>query len=108
MKNMNTISKKITSSVVAVAFVAISLLAAPAAHAQSIDLSGAAKDNNSNAVIYGGVNNIKEIQSKYAASASVQQIYTHFGITSAGISGMDSNAVVGSVTKTGNVLVGNN
>jgi hypothetical protein len=99
--------KTIATSLLTAGIVATSLLTGSVAHAATVDLSGATKDYNNNAVVYGGASNVSELQSKYSASSSVATIYTHFGITAAEVQAMGSTAVAGSVTKTGNVLVGN-
>lgn len=104
MKNM---TKKFTVGVAVTAFAVVSLIAAPLANAQSaVNLSSAAKDCDANAVMYCGASTTSELQTKYKASASVQTIYAHFGISAAEVNAMGDTAVAGSVTKSGTVLVG--
>lgn len=104
---MKNLTKKFTAGVTVAAFMAISLVAAPLAHAQSaVNLSSAAKDCDANAVMYCGASTASELQAKYKAGASIQTIYAHFGISAAEVNAMDNTAVAGTVTKSGDVLVG--
>lgn len=99
--------KAFTTSLLATGILATSLLTTSVAHAASVNLSGAAKDCDNNAVVYCGASTASELLSKYNASSSVAQIYAHFGITAADVQALGSTAVAGSVTKSGDVLVGN-
>lgn len=69
-------------------------------------------DNDSNAVIYCGGDSTSNIINKYNngdgrnSAASIHNIYNCFGISSADIKALGSTAVQGTVTKSGDVYVG--
>lgn len=82
--------------------------------ATSADVSlGGPYDNNANAVTWGGVGNTQAVQSDYNhgdghnSAASIDHIYNYFHISSSDINNLSNTAVAGSVTKAGNVYVGN-
>jgi hypothetical protein len=98
--------KAFTTSLLTAGILATSLLTTSVAHAASVNLSGS-KDCDNNAVVYCGASTASELLSKYNASSSVAAIYAHFGISAADVQALGSTAVAGSVTKSGDVLVGN-
>ncbi len=69
-------------------------------------------DCDNNAVVYCGALKLSTLQSKYAhgdahnSTASIQNIFKWFGISSSDVSSMGNYAVDGYVTKTGNVYAG--
>lgn len=65
----------------------------------------AARDCDSNAVIYCGALTTSELQDKYNHNLSVRRLYKHFGITRADIDAIGSTAVEGVVYQSGNVKV---
>jgi hypothetical protein len=80
-------------------------------HAENINISSA-KNCDSNAVMYCGANSVTDLTNKYDngdgvnSAASIQAIYSYFGISSSDIQSMASSAVdveAGSVTSAGNV-----
>lgn len=101
------IASLIASTILGVA----SMVSAPMA---SADVSlGGPYDNNANAVVWGGASDANVIKSDYNngdghnSAASIDHIYNYFHISSADISNLPSDAVAGSVTKSGDVYVGN-
>ncbi len=88
----------------AVAIIAASLIV-PSVSANGVTLQSS-RDCDSNAVIHCGALTTSELISKYNASPSTKVIYTYFGISSANVNAMESTAVAGSVTKSGNVYAG--
>ena len=72
-------------------------------NAQALSIS-VTRNCDSNAVIYCGALTTAELQQRYS-QAGVATIYSYFGITAQDIKNIDSIAVVGSVTKTGLVIV---
>jgi uncharacterized repeat protein (TIGR01451 family) len=70
-------------------------------------------DSDSNAVIFGGAGSASQVVTAYNngdghnSAASIQAIYSFFGISSAAVRGMPTTAVAGSVTRDGQVFVGN-
>ncbi|HEY2004498.1 MAG TPA: hypothetical protein VGH44_05295 [Candidatus Saccharimonadia bacterium] len=96
----------------------ISRLAGAAAIVMGLMLpmsASAAESQNcdANAVIWCGATTVSTLQSRYAhgdghnSASSIQHIYAWFGITSGAINGMSSDAQNGTVTKSGDVFVGN-
>jgi hypothetical protein len=83
------------------AVLSLSLLT-PAA-VQAISIGGSA-DCNSNAVISCGIGDSSQL-SQAVSPKRIACLFNHFGITSEDINNFDSQAVAGSVTKTGNVIV---
>lgn len=63
------------------------------------------RDCDTNAILNCGAMNTDELQQKYTADSKAQSVYTAYNITQADIDAMDTSAVAGSVTKTGNVEV---
>lgn len=94
------------SRLIGVVAVAVSLLLPVAASAET-------QNCDSNAVIWCGVTDVSMLQNRYAkgdghnSAVSIQHIYAWFGISGSAISAMSSDTVNGSVTKSGNVFVGN-
>jgi hypothetical protein len=78
------------------------LLVLPAAKAQSCP---AGRNCDSNAVIFGGVGSVNELQNKASNNSDTQTVFRAFGISSTDIFNMDSTAVNGTVTRSGNVIV---
>lgn len=85
-----------------------------AIHNTSADVSlGGAQDCDANAVVFCGASSASQLVGRYNSgdghnsAASIQNIYSFFGITSADIQAMPTTAVAGSVTKDGSVFVGN-
>src|SRR6185312_13709059 len=72
----------------------------------------AAADCDSNAVIRCGAQSVTELRNKYNSgdgvnsAASIQHIYGSFGISAVDIQNMGSTAQMGTVTKSGNVFIG--
>lgn len=68
---------------------------------------------DANAVIWCGATSVSTLQNRYwhgdghNSAASIEHIYAWFGITGSAVNGMSSDAVNGTVTKSGQVLVGN-
>lgn len=99
----------ITASILVVA--GASLLAVVASNPSNASASATAvsyngvRDCDSNAVIYCGAMTAGELISKYNASASAQNIFSYFHISSADINNIGSTAVAGQVTKSGDVIV---
>ena len=79
-----------------------SLIAAPVASAVSI---GGPSDCDRNAIVHCGVHSTAEAVNAYNARAYVRGVYAEFGITQADMAALPSTAVVGRVTKSGNVFV---
>lgn len=63
------------------------------------------RDCDSNAVINCGSYTSSELKDGWSAHPGVQCLYSHFGILQADVRNIDTNAVDGTVTKTGNVIV---
>lgn len=64
------------------------------------------RDNDSNAILYGGAMSVEELQSKYnAADNKTREVYNWYGINSSDITNLSSTAVAGSVQKNGDVTV---
>lgn len=70
-------------------------------------------DCDANAVMWCGAKNSTTIKNDYThgdghnAAATIQEIYAQFGINSSAINSIGTTAVAGSVTKSGDVYVGN-
>lgn len=79
----------------------VGLFLRPAASALTI---GGTQDCDANAVIPCGISNSDQL-SNAAAPGGITCLYKHFGISSTDISNFDSQAVAGSVTKTGKVII---
>jgi PKD repeat protein len=68
-------------------------------------------DDSANAVIYCGVSSVNSLVNKYDhgdsqnSAASIQHIYSSFGISSSDINSMSSNTQMGSVSSSGDVSV---
>lgn len=99
------ITKKIGRIVGAAAVVAS--LAMPMA------ASAASQNCDANAVVWCGATTVASLQNSYwhgdghNSAASIEHIYAWFGITGSEINGMNTTVVNGTVTKSGQVLVGN-
>lgn len=111
---MNLIIKKFARSLAVVASVAaltlssVSLINNGRANAFSV---GGPTDCDSNAVIYCGATASETLIAKYNggdgrnSTSSVRDIYNYFGISSADIQSLNTSAVAGRVTKSGQVYV---
>lgn len=77
----------------------------PLASTQALSIS-TPHDCDDNAVIRCGADTTTDMHHKYNQSPSAQAIYAHFGITDWNMANLTNNAVVGTVTKGGSVLVG--
>lgn len=72
----------------------------------------ASQDCDANAVIWCGATSVGSLQHSYwngdghNSAASIEHIYAWFGITGSAINGMNTTSVNGTVTKSGQVLVG--
>lgn len=64
-------------------------------------------DCNNNAVINCGAKDVPTLVSAYNSQSSVRAIYNSFGISSSDIQSIGDTAVAGTVTKSGDVYVGN-
>lgn len=70
-------------------------------------------DCNTNSVLYCGAANTTNLVNKYYSgdglnsSKSIEDIYSYFGVTSQDIAILPANAVIGKVTSSGRVYVGN-
>lgn len=79
-------------------------------NAKALNLSGP-QDCNANAVIFCGAQSTTSLISKYDngttqnSAKSIHDIYARFGISASEVQAMNSSAVAGSVTKSGEVLV---
>lgn len=63
------------------------------------------RDCDANAVINCGAYTKSELKDGWSAHPGVQCLYSHFGISQVDVRNIDSNAVGGTVTKSGNVIV---
>lgn len=81
------------------------LLSSLPAYAQDVTFPNSPRNCDNNAVINCGALTIAELQQKYAASTSAQDIFSFFGITSQDIANLPNTAVAGTVTRSGNVIV---
>ena len=63
-------------------------------------------DCDDNAVLRCGALSTQSLISKYGSQSGAAAIYAYFGISRADVMAMNSSAVAGSVTKSGDVLVG--
>lgn len=68
---------------------------------------GGKKDCNSNSIINCGATTASELYSKYLTSEKAQHVYSAFGISAGDIRNLDSTAVAGYATKSGNVYLNN-
>ncbi|MGF7229615.1 MAG: PKD domain-containing protein [Candidatus Saccharibacteria bacterium] len=64
-------------------------------------------DCDNNAVVNCGAKDAATLVSAYNAQSSVRAIYSSFGIDSSDVQSIGDTAVAGTVTKTGNVYIGN-
>jgi len=99
---VSTISKLFISAIGIITISLTPLLSMRPVSALTINSS---RDCDSNAVINCGALTVNGLQSAYNNQKNVRVIYSHFGITSSDIAGMDNNAVEGRVTSGGRVLV---
>lgn len=105
MNTYRTYKAEFLASVVAVvgtAMLSFSLIAAPVASAVSI---GGPSDCDNNAIVRCGVHSSEAAVNAYNARAYVRGVYAEFGITQADMASLPSTAVVGRVTKSGDVYV---
>ncbi len=113
LSKFKNLSRKVVATVAVAAVAATGVVVFNNAHAANLSLN-TAKDCDYNAVMYCGAGSVSQLQSNYAHGVSgrntyysIQDIYHYFGISSSQISGMSTTAVAGTVTKSGNVYVGN-
>lgn len=78
------------------------VMLAPHVYAAAVDTP---LDCDTNAVLYCGGTTTREIHSKYNDSPDAQAIYDYFGISDWNVKNLTKNAVVGTVTQGGRVLV---
>jgi hypothetical protein len=75
-------------------------------NAHGVSLGSIQQDCDTNAVISCGAADTATLITRYNADATVQDIYSGFGITKAEVGAMGTIATVGKVTKTGEVWSG--
>lgn len=118
MRKIFNIKNRIMRTLVLTLPVVLVMVAAPlfnvsGAASADVVLNGGGQNCDSNAVMYCGATSASQLVNKYNTGdgqnsiVSTQNIYNSFGITSADIQAMPSTAVAGSVTKSGDVYVGN-
>ena len=79
-------------------------LSMPLASAADISIGGPS-DNDSNAVISGGVHSVGAIQQAYNSNDCVREIFGSFGISQSDVANLPNTVVAGTVTKSGDVFV---
>ena len=81
--------------------------------AMPVAASAGSQNCDANAVIWCGATSVGSLQNSYwhgdghNSAASIEHIYAWFGITGSEVNGMSATVVNGTVTKSGQVLVGN-
>jgi len=92
----------------AVAAVSLGSLLTTPASALSVSASN---DCDANAVVYCGADSTEQLISKYASgdgrnsAASIQAIYSYFGIDATDVNALNTTAVAGAITRGGNVYI---
>lgn len=86
--------------------VSISIAAMPLASSASLSIGGPS-DCDNNAIIHCGAHSVGEIVRQYNDHAYIRAVYSSYGINRADINNLSDTAVAGTVTKSGDVFVGN-
>lgn len=82
----------------------VTSMAIPMSQAAALSIGGPS-DCDANAIVHCGVHSTAAIQSAYNSDPYVQSVYHAFGITHNEIGAIDSTAVAGRVTRSGEVFV---
>jgi hypothetical protein len=118
MKRLNFKLVKKVKQIAAVSILAASLIGSNLVFAHQPNAAAAAPsfggpfNCDSNAVLHCGAPKVAVIQKDYKSgdlvnsAASIQHIYNYFNISTADVSSLNTKAVAGTVTKSGDVLVG--